>query len=452
VAVNKSPATIFLSVILAVAVLSTAYRLLENVGTEPAARQVSANTILRGRDAYTDTSADRPGLRRHITVKDLPPPHETQSIAMFPRTVRRPEKTWPQAPAGFTVQIYAGEFDTPRKMITAPNGDVFLAESGADKVRALRGVRPDGSAEQVATFATGLNRPFGLAFYPSGANPQYLYVGNTDSVVRFPYQDGDLKARGPAETVVPDLPGGGGHWTRDVVFSKDGTKMLVAVGSASNASDAPRENRRADILEFTPDGKNEKVYASGIRNPVGLAVHPQTGEVWTSVNERDGLGDNLVPDYITHVTPGGFYGWPWFYIGSHPDPTMGGRGAEMKDKVLIPDVLLQAHSASLCLTFYTGTQFPAEYRGEIFAAEHGSWNRSRRTGYKVISVPVPDGKATGEYEDFLTGFVTPDGDVWGRPVGVAVAGDGALLVSDDGTGQVWRVSYTGTGKATGRSD
>src|SRR6185295_4304108 len=205
--------------------------------------------------------------------------------------------------------------------------------------------------------ASGLNRPFGLAFYPNGANPQYLYVGNTDSVVRFPYRSGDLQARGMPEKIVPSLPAGGGHWTRDVVFSKDGAKMLVAVGSASNASDGPAENRRANILEFTPDGKNERVYASGIRNPVGLAVHPQTGEVWTSVNERDGLGDDLVPDYITHVTPSGFYGWPWFYIGQHPDPTMGGRGADRRDKVLIPDVLLQAHSASLGMTFYTGTQF-----------------------------------------------------------------------------------------------
>jgi glucose/arabinose dehydrogenase len=237
-----------------------------------------------------------------------------------------------------------------------------------------------------------------------------------------------------------------------VVFSKDGTKMLVAVGSSSNVGDDPRERRRANILEFTPDGKNEKIYASGIRNPVGLAVHPQTGEVWTSVNERDGLGDNLVPDYITHVTPGGFYGWPWFYIGQHPDPTMGGRGADMKDKVIVPDVLLQAHSASLSLTFYTGTQFPAEFRGEIFAAEHGSWNRSRRTGYKVIRVPAPNGKATGEYEDFLTGFVTPSGDVWGRPVGVATASDGALLVSDDGSNQIWRVSYQGSTRPATRGN
>jgi glucose/arabinose dehydrogenase len=446
---SRSPATIFLCAVLAVAAVSAGYQLLDVASAEPALPQANANEVLRGRAAYGDFLKDRPGLRRHITVADLAAPRETPSTAMFPRPVPRPENAWPQAPAGFTVQVYAGGFGTPRKMITAPNGDVFLAESGAGRVRVLRGVKPGGGAAQVEIFATGLNRPFGLALYPSGANPQYLYVGNTDSVVRFPYRNGDLKARGAAETIVASLPSGGGHWTRDVVFSKDGTKMLVAVGSASNVSDDPRENRRANILEFTADGKNEQIYAAGIRNPVGLAVHPQTGEVWTSVNERDGLGDDLVPDYITHVTPGGFYGWPWFYIGPHADPTMGGRGADMKDKVLVPDVLLQPHSASLCLTFYTGTQFPAQFRGEIFAAEHGSWNRSRRTGYKVIRVPAPNGKATGEYEDFLTGFVTPGGDVWGRPVGVTVAGDGALLVSDDATNQVWRVSYTGGARAAG---
>jgi glucose/arabinose dehydrogenase len=449
---SKSPATIFLSAILGMAVLSTGYRLLEGARAEPGPPQADAVTVLRGSAVYTDTSMDHPGLRRQITVADLPAPHETESVANFPRTVPRPENAWPQAPAGFTVQLYAGGFDMPRKMITAPNGDTILAESGAGKIRILRGAKADGSSAQIETFATGLHQPFGLALYPSGANPQYLYVGNTDSVVRFAYRNGDLKARGAAETIVPSLPAGGGHWTRDVVFSKDGTKMLVAVGSASNVGDDPREKRRANILEFTPDGKNEKTYASGIRNPVGLAVHPQTGEVWTSVNERDGLGDNLVPDYITHVTPGGFYGWPWFYIGQHADPTMGGRGADMKDKVLVPDVLLQAHSASLSLTFYTGTQFPAQFRGEIFAAEHGSWNRSRRTGYKVIRVLAPNGKATGEYEDFLTGFVTPNGDVWGRPVGVTVASDGALLVSDDGTNQIWRVSYQGNARPAARGN
>lgn len=445
---SRSPATIFLSAILAVAVLSTGYQLLDRVRAEPAP-QAGASGVLRGRAAYGDVSIDRPGLRRLITAADLVAPYATQSARNSARLMPRPESTRPQAPAGFTAQLYASGFRTPRKMITAPNGDIILAESGAGQVRILRGVKADGSAAQIETFATGLNRPFGLALYPNGANPQYLYVGNTNSVVRFPYRSGDLKARGEAETILSNLPTGG-HWTRDVVFSKDGTKMLVAVGSASNVNDNEREYHRANILEFTPEGKNERVYASGIRNPVGLVIHPQTGDVWTSVNERDGLGDNLVPDYITRVVPGGFYGWPWYYLGSHQDPRHEGKRPDLKDKVLMPDVLLQAHSASLALTFYTGTQFPAEYRGHVFAAEHGSWNRANRTGYKVIYAPIVNGRATGEYVDFLTGFAWPNGDVWGRPVGVVVARDGSLLVSDDGSNSVWRVSY-GAG-ATGRGD
>jgi glucose/arabinose dehydrogenase len=218
----------------------------------------------------------------------------------------------------------------------------------------------------------------------------------------------------------------------------------VSVGSRSNNDDDKRETRRADILAFDPDGRNERIYASGIRNPVGLAIHPQTGELWASVNERDALGDHLVPDYVTHVEEGGFYGWPWYYIGAHEDPRYKGKHSELKDKVIVPDVLVQSHSASLCMTFYTGSQFPEAYRLDAFAAEHGSWNRARRTGYKVIRIPMKDGKATGEYEDFLVGFVTPEGNVWGRPVGVTVAKDGALLVTDDGSGIVWRVAYTGS--------
>jgi len=225
-----------------------------------------------------------------------------------------------------------------------------------------------------------------------------------------------------------------------VVFSLDGRRMFVSIGSKSNVSDDDQEARRADILEFDPEGKNEKPYATGIRNPVGLAVQPGTGVLWTSVNERDGLGDHLVPDYVTHVEEGGFYGWPWYYLGDHQDPRHEGKHPELKGKAIVPDVLLQSHSASLDLAFYTGDKFPDEYKGDLFAAEHGSWNRARKTGYKVVRIPLKDGKATGEYEDFLTGFVTEDGEVWGRPVGVAVAKDGALLVTDDGSGTIWRVS------------
>jgi glucose/arabinose dehydrogenase len=299
-------------------------------------------------------------------------------------------------------------------------------------------------------FADGLSQPFGIAFYPAGPNPKWVYVGNTDSVVRFPYQNGDLKARGPAEKLA-DLPGGGklrggGHWTRDVVFSKDGTKMLVSVGSHSNVDDSdthPEEFHRADVLEFTPEGKFIKVYASGIRNCVGEAINPITGQLWCSTNERDMLGDNLVPDYITHIQEDGFYGWPWWYMGPHQDPRHEGKHPELKAKVITPDVLLQPHFASLEMNFYEGSQFPAEYKGDAFAAEHGSWNKANRAGYEVIRVPIRDGQATGEYEDFLTGFTTSDGHVWGRPVGETIGQDGSLFVTDDGSGSIWHVSYTG---------
>jgi glucose/arabinose dehydrogenase len=236
---------------------------------------------------------------------------------------------------------------------------------------------------------------------------------------------------------------GAGHWTRDVVFSNDGKTMFVSVGSHSNVSDDAAEDHRADILQFAPDGSGEKIYAWGIRNAVGIAINPTTGDVWASVNERDDLGDDLPPDYITHITPGGFYGWPWYYIGSNQDPRHARKHPELKDKVLVPDVLLQSHSASLQMVFYTGKQFPAEYQGYAFAAEHGSWNRAKRTGYKIICVPISNGKATGEYEDFVTGFVAPNGQVWGRPVGVTVASDGSLIFTDDASKSVWRVSYAG---------
>jgi glucose/arabinose dehydrogenase len=336
-------------------------------------------------------------------------------------------------------------------MRTAPNGDLFLAESKTGKVKVFRGVGKDGKAETTEVFATGMELPFGIAFYPPGPNPQWVYVGNTGSVVRFPYHVGDLKASGPSQMIVPDIPSGGrltggGHWTRDVIFSRDGKKMYVSVGSRSNNDDMdnnPRENHRADVLEYNPDGSGFRIYASGLRNCVGLEVHPQTGEVWCSTNERDGLGDDLVPDYITHVQDGGFYGWPWYYMGGTYDPRHTGKHPELKDKVITPDVILQPHFASLEMTFYQGKQFPKEYQGDIFAAEHGSWNRKKRTGYEVVRVPLKNGHAAGEYEDFLTGFVTDKGEVWGRPVGVAVGKDGALFVSDDGSKSIWRVSYVG---------
>ncbi len=407
------------------------------------------NGVLAGQDALGDWTTDAPGVRRKITVNDLARPYDTPSANNHPRTVSRPEGAWPKAPEGFRVTEFATELDGPRVIATAPNGDLFVAESRANQIRVLRDADGDGKPEINEVFASDLSRAFGIAFYPAGSEPQYVYVGNTDSVVRFPYKNGDVKASGEPVTIVSNIPsgnesvGGGGHWTRDLEFSPDGKTLFVSVGSRSNADDDESEERRAAILAFDPDGKNERVFAEGIRNPVGLATHPETGELWTSVNERDGLGDNLVPDYITHVEEGGFYGWPWFYLGAHEDPRHKGKHPELKDKTIVPDVLLQSHMASLGLTFYDGDQFPEAFHHDGFAAEHGSWNRARRVGYKVIRVPMKDGKATGEFEDFLVGFVTEDGNVWGRPVGVAVARDGALLVTDDASGMIWRVDYTG---------
>jgi glucose/arabinose dehydrogenase len=396
---------------------------------------------------FTDFRYETPGRVRKITVNDLPMPFATPSAGNSPKLVPRPEGAWPKVLPGFKVGLYASSPSEPRLIRTAPNGDFFVAESRSGNIQVYRGMTPDGKPEKSETFASGLNRPFGINFYPPGPNPQWVYIGNTDAVVRFPYQSGDMKARGPAEHVA-DLPHGeGGHWTRDVQFTADAQKMLVSVGSASNVDDpdtTPGEKNRADVLEFHPDGSGMKVYAYGIRNCVGMAINPKTSELWCSVNERDALGDNLVPDYITHVQPGGFYGWPWWYMGSHQDPRHEGKHPELKDKVITPDVVLHPHNASLALTFYNGKQFPADYDGDIFACEHGSWNRAVRVGYELIRIPLHQtGHASGEYEDFMTGFVVDNGHVWGRPVGVTVAPDGSLLVTDDGSKSIWRVSYTG---------
>lgn len=392
---------------------------------------------------FTDYRFESPGTFRHITPKDLPQPYATSSATNGPKIVARPENAWPKSLPSFKVELYASGLTNPRIMRTAPNGDIFLAETSAGDIKVFRGITPEGKPEQVKVFAIGLNIPFGIAFYPPGPNPQWIYVANMDSVIRFPYHIGDMTSSGPPQHLL-DLPSGGHHRSRDIVFSPDGKKMFVSVGSEQNVDDTPAEKNRADILELNPDGSGLRVYASGIRNPVGIAINPTTGELWCSVNERDGLGNDLVPDYITHVQEGGFYGWPWWYMGGNQDPRLAGQHPELKDKVIAPDVILQPHNASLQMTFYDGKQFPAEYAGDIFAAEHGSWNRSPRAGYEVIRVPLHHtGHASGEYEDFLTGFVVDDENVWGRPVGVTVAPDGSLLVSDDGSGSIWRVSYTG---------
>ena len=407
----------------------------------------SANAAAPPNAPFTDYRYEKPGTVRKITLQDLPRPFATKSADNGPKVVVRPSGAWPKTLPGFSVQQYTIGLNNPRLIVTAPNGDFFVAESEPGDIKVFRGISADGKPQQTETFATGLNRPYGIAFYPQGPDPQWVYVGNVDSIVRFPYQNGDLKARGPQQHIV-DVPAQPGHWTRSVQFTPDGKKMLVAVGSGSNVDDpdtTPQEKNRADILEFNPDGSDQSTYAYGIRNAGGgIAFSPDTGELWCSVNERDGLGDNLVPDYITHVQKGGFYGWPWWYIGGHQDPRHEGKHPELKDKAIVPDVLLQPHNASLEFAFYEGKQFPAEYKGDIFASEHGSWNKSLRAGYEVVRVPLHQtGHASGEYEDFVTGFVLPNGNVWGRPVGITVAPDGSLLVTDDGSNTIWRIAYTG---------
>ena len=417
----------------------------------PSATPAAASAMAPLKDAsphapFTDFRYEAPGTTRKITVADLPEPFATKSSSNGPDVVARPAKAWPVAPAGFKVELYAAGLENPRWLRTAPNGDIFLAEMEPGRILIFRGMTKDGKAEQTATFLDGLKHPYGIAFYPPGPDPQWIYIGSETELARFPYHNGDLKASGPSQHIA-DLPAGG-HNTRAVEFSADGKKLFVAVGSESNVDDPdthPAEKDRADILSCDPANCALSVYAYGIRNAGGgIKVNPQTGELWCSVNERDALGDNLVPDYITHVQEGGFYGWPWWYIGAHQDPRHKGKHPELKDKAIVPDVLLQPHNASLEFTFYQAKQFPEEYSGELFASEHGSWNKATRAGYEVIRVPLHGtGHATGEYQDFLTGFVLPDGQVWGRPVGITVAPDGSLLVSDDGSNSIWRVSYTG---------
>jgi glucose/arabinose dehydrogenase len=420
--------------------------------------------LLSGTAAFTDWRADAPGVRRKITPDHLPAPFATRAASNGPRVASRPAKGSLKVPPGFQVELFAAGLDEPRTLVTAPNGDIFVAESSAGRIRVLRAADGEAKPHENSVFASRLDEPFGIAFYPPGPAPQWVYVSNTRSVVRFPYRSGELKASAKPETIVPSLPRGG-HITRDIVFSKDGQRMFVSVGSAGNAGEAMRKRSpaevarwdaahglgaawdsdtdRADVLVFDPNGKNRKVFASGLRNCVGLAVHPQTGDLWCSLNERDALGDDLVPDFVTRVREGAFYGWPWYYIGAHEDPQHANQRPDLKDKITVPDVLLQAHSASMHIAFYDGTQFPAEYRNDAFVAEHGSWNRSTRVGHKLIRIHLENGVPNGEYEDFLTGFVVNDSSVWGRPVGVTVAHDGALLVSEDGNNTIWRITWRG---------
>jgi glucose/arabinose dehydrogenase len=367
---------------------------------------------------------------------ELPAPFATQTVGNGPDHVKPPAGFLPAVPAGFHINVFAKDFQYPRFLAVAPNGDIFLADTGAGKVVILRDPQHTGVATQPEVFADGLKRPFGIAFHDD-----YVYVGNTNEVIRFLYDKQTSKRVGQPEHVL-DLPSGGGHFTRTLAISKDGQKLYVSVGSSSNI-DLEKDSRRAAVLVCDPDGKNSRIFASGLRNAVGLGIEPYTGEVWVSVNERDELGDNLPPDYFTSIKDGGFYGWPYSYIGGNVDPRVKPQKPELVAQAIIPDVLLGAHVAPLQFAFYTGTQFPESYRGGAFVAEHGSWNRASRAGYQVAFVGFKDGKASADPVPFLNGLVPdPSGkNVNGRPVGVAVAPDGSLLVSDDGAGVVYRVSY-----------
>jgi glucose/arabinose dehydrogenase len=413
--------------------------------------------------ASSDWRQDRPGRRHRIGIENLPAPYATRSASNPPDEAERPAGAKPAAPEGFSVELFAQRLDAPRLIRTAPNGDLFVAETLSGRIRVLRPSEDGKSVAKSAIYASALSDPFGIAFYPPGSDPKWIYIAEVNRVIRFAYSAGDLKAPPQPEIVIARLaPNRGGHVTRDVVFSNDGARMFVSVGSSSNDGEGlPKktpqeieaweaqkglgaawgfEENRADVLVFTPEGKDGHIFAAGIRNCVGLAVHPVSGDVYCSANERDGLGDDLVPDYVTRIRQSQFYGWPWRYMGDHEDPRWKGARPDLAGKVSNPDVPLQPHSAPLAMTFYTGTAFPAGYRDSAFVAFHGSWNRALRTGYKVVRILMRDGVPTGEYEDFLTGFVIDNNRVWGRPVGVAAGKDGALYVSEDSSGTIWRVA------------
>jgi glucose/arabinose dehydrogenase len=433
-----------------------------------AAETGGGDAVRTGAAAFGDWQTDKPGVRRLILPEDMPAPFVTPSASGHPEIATMPNGARPVVPAGFTVELVAAGLASPRVMRVAPNGDLFVADSKSNMVRVLR--IPDGSAKpsENEVFASGLRQPYGIAFYPLGPDPEWVYVANSDGLVRFAYKNGDLRATGKPETILDHIPTTH-HWTRDVAVSADGKELFYTVASGSNVAldmnkEPPggidqfvkthplgatwdTEEGRALVLSLDPDGKNQKVYATGLRNCSGLAVQPGSGDAWCVVNERDELGEDVPFDYATRVRKGAFYGWPWYFIGNHEDPRHKGERPDLARDVTVPDVMIEAHSAPLGIAFYTGNDFPPAYQGDAFITLHGSWNREKATGYKVIRLRFTDGKPTGEYEDFMTGFVISDKEVWGRPVGVAVGKDGSLFVSEDGNGTIWRVTHKTPGPA-----
>lgn len=424
-----------------------------------------AEAIAPGKPPYGDWRSDAPGEWHRITAADLPAPYATQPVAADSQIAPPAANFRPQAPAGFRVDRLAEGLAGPRAIRVASNGDVFFVETNAGAVRVLRLDGARASLAQNSVFAAGLDNPSGLAFYPPGAAPVYLYVATESRIVRFPYRAGDLQASGPPETIVDNLPKGG-HSTRDIAFSRDGATLFVALGSKTNVAegsaalsptdvtrrdkvDAPGvmasgpDRGRGTVLAFNPQGGERRVFASGLRNCAAVALKPASDDLWCAVNERDLLGDDLPPDYATSVKAGGFYGWPWYYIGAHRDPRHADAPKDLADRVLTPDVLLPPHGAPVGLVFYDGAQFPSDYRDDAFVALHGSWNRAQKVGYKVVRLEFVDGAPTGRVQDFLTGFVLDDARVAGRPSGLAVLPDGSLLVGEDGNGVLWKVTYDG---------
>lgn len=402
-----------------------------------------------------------------VTFKpsDLPAPKtgtdpEAPDFQSKAQVIEPAQGAAPKVPDGFAVEVFATGLRQPRNMQIAPKGDIFLAESGTGRVLVFPATAAGNAPAKPEVFAENLERPYGIVFQPP-ADPQNVYVAAANQVVRYPYRGGDIKAKGPAEVVISDIPTKR-HWTRDLAISQDGNRLFVAVGSGSNlAGDMPdrtpeqireyekthgrgatwgEEEDRAVVQVFDPEGKTVRNYATGLRNCSGLSMRPGTDDLWCVGNERDHLGENVPPDYLTRVQEGGFYGWPWYYIGDNEDPRLKGKRPDLRGEVRVPDVLIQPHSSALSVVFYDADAFPSDYRGDAFVALHGSWNRPMRTGYKVIRVLMEDGRPTGEYEDFMTGFVIDNDRVWGRPAGVAVTRDGALLVSDDGNGTIFRIT------------
>lgn len=396
-----------------------------------------------GQDALSQTAGgpgvDVPGLRFHVKPDDLPRPHATPSVANSANRTRKPDGTPLQVPEGFRVNLFADDLDHVRWMTVAENGDVLLAEPGPGRITLLRDSNGDGRADVREAFLRGLNRPHGLAVHQG-----YLYIGEPTRIFRVPYRAGDLKPTGDKEVVGGNasLGSGGGHWTRNIAFAPDGKTFYVSVGSRSNVS--AEAEPRATVQRFNTDGSGQMTYAAGLRNPVGIEFHPETGELYVVVNERDGMGDGLVPDFLTRVREGEFFGWPYAYIGANPDPNYGSRQHDLVSRTVVPDVLFQSHSAPLGLVFYNGDMFPDGFRGDAFVALHGSWNASRPTGYKVVRVPFENGRPLGWYENFAVGFWSKGKSparVWGRPAGLAIAQDGSLLIADDVDQSIWRVSY-----------